>query len=465
MSDSESVKKALSEQNVSQWDIYNQRAEEYEIQFRNFDVEAIRGPLTNSGYAVRVIEPKGKKVGIGIGTGNSFRPAAVKRCLEAAFVGARISEFPGYVLPKPAKYPSVKVEDPKITSDAEAVVKDKAEELMSLLKQSRTVLPTFGKVRTYNIFTVISNSEGLQAEKRETLFYVELALKAEGEGRLAEYWPMLFVRRVEDLHLHEQVSKWTTLAEDTLKAKVPKTAKTTVVFAPQILGEIFPNTVGFHCLASSVLRGISRFKKEEQVGSGQLTVYDDGVIDYALGSSTFDDEGTAQKRTTLIEKGVHKGFLYDAMYAAAFNVDSTGNGQKLPAFSLAFTRVDLKYSLLPSVQPTNISVEPGDISLEEMIATVDEGIYLERLSSSSSDPVTTSFGSEIRNAYLIEKGQLSTPLKGGQVNGFLLDSQDSEGHKATGLLNRVSGISKETKISGRCITPYIRFEGVQIAGK
>jgi TldD protein len=267
------------------------------------------------------------------------------------------------------------------------------------------------------------------------------------------------------LHLHEQVPRWTKLAEDTLKAKVPKTAKTTVVFTPQILGEILPNTVGFHCLASSVLRGISRFKKEEQVGSRELTVYDDGVFDYALGSSTFDDEGTTQKRTTLIENGVHKGFLYDAMYAAAFNVDSTGNGQKLPAYSLALTRVDLKYSLLPSVQPTNISVEPGDMSLEEMIATVDEGIYLERLSSSSSDPLTTSFGSEIRNAYVIEKGQLSTPLKGGQVNGFLLDSQDSEDHKATGLLNRVSGISKEAHISGRCITPYIRFEGVQIAGK
>jgi predicted Zn-dependent protease len=465
MSETESIQKVLREQKVNQWDIYAERAKEYEIQFRSFEVEAVRGPITNSGYAVRVIRPKGKKIGMGIGTGNSLRPAAIKRCLKAAFIGSRISEFPGYILPKPAKYPSVKVEDPKITSRAETIVKDKAEELMSLLKLSRTVLPTFGKVRAYNVSTVVSNSEGLQAEKRETLFYVELALKAERDGQLAEYWPMLFVRRADDLHLREQVARWTKLAEDTLKAKVPKTAKTTVVFTPQILGEILPTTVGFHCLASSVLRGISRFKKEQQVANKELTVYDDGTFDYGLGSSAFDDEGTPQKKTTLIEKGVHKGFLYDAMYAAAFNVDSTGNGQKLPAHSLAFTRVDLKYSMLPSLQPTNISVEPGNMSLEEMIATTKEGIYLERLSSSSSDSVTTSFGSEIRNAYLIEKGQLSTPLKGGQVNGFLLDSQNSEGRNATGLLNAVSGVSKEARISGRCITPHIRFEGVQIAGK
>lgn len=465
MSEINSIQKILREERINLWDVYVERAEEYDIQLRNFDVEAVRGPITNSGYAVRVIEQKDKKVGIGIGSGNSLQPASIRRCLNTASTGAAITKFPSYILPKPAKYLEVKVADPKITSDAETVVKDKAEELISLLKRSKTVLPTFGKVRTYNVTTVISNSEGLQAEKEETFFYIELALKAERGSQLAEYWPMLFVRRVDDLHLEEQIPKWMKLAEDTLKARVPKTTKTAVIFAPQILGNILPNTVGFHCLGSSVFKGISRLKKGEQAGSRELTVYDDGVFDYALGSSAFDDEGTPQSKTTIIEKGIHKSFLYDAMYAAAFNVSSTGNGQKLPAFSLAFTRVDLRYSMLPSVQPTNIFVEPGTMSLDEMIATTKEGIYLEQLSSSSSDNVTTSFGSEIRNAYLIEKGELSIPLKGGQINGFLLDSQDTEGHRTSGLLNRISGISKKAQISGRCITPYIRFEGVQIAGK
>lgn len=465
MSEIDSIQRILREQNISQWDIYVEKAEEYEVQLRNFDVETIRGPITNSGYAVRVIVPRNKKVGIGIGTGNSVRPSNVRKCLDTASVGARITEFPGYILPKPAKYGIIRVADPKITSNAEAVVKDKAEELISLLKKSKTVMPTFGKLRTYNISTVIGNSEGLRAEKKETFFYVELALKAELEMRLAEYWPLLFVRRVDDLNLPEKIPKWTKLAEDALKAMVPKTMKTAVVFAPQIIGNILPNTVGFHCLGSSVFRGISTLKKGQQVGSEELTIHDDGTLDYALGSSPFDDEGTSQSRTTLIEKGVHKGYLYDAMYAAVFGLDSTGNGQKLPALSLATTRVDLKYSMLPSVQPTNITVEPGDMSVDEMIATTKEGIYLEQLSSSSSDSVTTSFGSEIRNAYLIEKGELSTPLKGGQINGFLLDSQDAEGHQVSGLLSQISGISTKAELAGRCITPYIRFEDVQIAGK
>lgn len=465
MSEIDSIQKILREQKISQWDIYVEKAEEYEVQLRNFDVETIRGPVTNSGYAVRVIVPKNKKVGIGIGSGNSVQSSSIKKCLDTASVGARITEFPGYTLPKPANYRTIRVADPKITSRAEAVVKDKAEELVSLLKTSKTVMPTFGKLRTYNISTVIGNSEGLRAEKKETFCYLELALKAELKMRLAEYWPLFFVRRVDDLNLSEKIPTWTKLAEDALKARVPKTMKTAVIFSPQIIGNILPNTVGFHCLGSSVFSGISTLKKGQQVGSEELTIQDDGTIDYALGSSPFDDEGTSQSRTTLIEKGIHKNYLYDAMYAAAFGLDSTGNGQKLPAHLLAITRVDRKYSMLPEVQPTNITVEPGDMSLEEMIATTKEGIYLEQLSSSSSDPVTTSFGSEIRNAYLIEKGEVSTPLKGGQINGFLLDSQDAEGHQVNGLLSQISGISKKAELAGRCITPYIRFEDVQIAGK
>ncbi len=68
------------------------------------------------------------------------------------------------------------------------------------------------------------------------------------------------------------------------------------------------------------------------------------------------------------------------------------------------------YPLLPATHPTNIAIEAGDMSLDEMVATTKEGIYVEQFSDMQADSITTSFGSEIRNAYLIEKGELSTPL-------------------------------------------------------
>ena len=209
MSEIDSIQKTLKQQGISQWDVYVETAEEYEVQLRNFDVETVRGPITNSGYAVRVMVPKNKKVGIGIGTGNSLEPSQVKKCLDTAAVGARVTEFPGYAIPKPSKYADVKVADSKITSAPETVVKEKTEELVALLRKSRTVTPTFGKLRTYNLSTMIGNSEGLRAEKKETFFFVELALKAEQEGKLAEYWPVIFVRRLEDLKLSDQIPNWT----------------------------------------------------------------------------------------------------------------------------------------------------------------------------------------------------------------------------------------------------------------
>ncbi len=465
MSETDSIRKAFREKGIDQWDIYVEQAEEYEVQLRNFDVEIVRGPVRNAGYAVRVVKAKGKKVGVGIATGASTEPESVARCLEAASIGAEITEFPGYAMPKPSDYPAVKISDPKITSNAEALVLDEAEELVSLLGQNKNVLPTFGKIRTYDISTHISNSEGLEAEKTETLIFIELALKAEEQGRLAEFWPMLFVRRADDLRLADQIPRWTKLAEDALSAKAPKTMKTTVIFAPQILGNMLSSTIGFHTLSSSVYRGISKFKKNDEVVSSELTVCDDGIVDYGLGSSPFDDEGTPQRKTTVIENGIHKNYLTDATYAAALVVDSTGNGQKLPAYSLAFTRADLKYSMLPMAQPTNLVVKPGDMDLEEMIASTKEGIYLEQLSSASSDSLTASFGSEIRNAYLIDKGELTTPLKTGQINGFMLDYVDGKGQNAKGLLKHISGIANNAQISERCITPHIRFEGVQVTGR
>jgi len=458
MSEIDVIKKILREEGIDQWDIYLEKPEQCEIQLRNFDVEAVRGPVTNSGYSVRVIKHKNKKVGIGIGTGNNVQPEQIRRCLNTASIGANLTEFPGYIMPKPKTLSPVKIADPKIISDAESVVKDKAEQLQSLLKQSKSVLPTFGKIRAYTVSTIINNSEGVHAEKKETLLYIELALKAMREGRLAEYWPTRIVRRIEDLQLEHQIPRWTKLAEDTLNAKAPKTKKTTVIFTPDTLGSLLPDTVGFHCLGSTVFKGISRFKEGDQVGSSWLTIFDDGLYDYGLGSSPFDDEGTPQSRTVLIEKGVHKNFLYDAMYGAALKVDSTGNGQKM-------RQIDLKYSSLPSLQPTNIVVKPGNMSLEEMIATTKEGIYVEQFSAAQSDSFTTSFGSEIRNAYVIENGELSTPLKGGQISGLLLDGQSAEGEKMSGLINRVSGITREFKLAHRCITPYIRFEDVQVSGK
>jgi PmbA protein len=109
--------------------------------------------------------------------------------------------------------------------------------------------------------------------------------------------------------------------------------------------------------------------------------------------------------------------------------------------------------------PTNLSVKPGNLSLENMVSEVKNGILVEQFSWLNPDPMATSFSSEIRNAYMIKNGEYTGVLKGGMVSG-----------KAFDMIKNISGISNQQFIESgatafSCISPYIRFENVQVVGK
>jgi predicted Zn-dependent protease len=176
-----------------------------------------------------------------------------------------------------------------------------------------------------------------------------------------------------------------------------------------------------------------------------------------LSSSPFDDEGNPQGVVTVIEKGVFQNYLYDQKYALNMEEKSTGNGLK----SLKGTTVNLMNKNTISVRgsPTNLSVKPGKSNLETMISEVKNGILMEQFSWLNPDPMATSFSSEIRNAYLIENGEYSKVLKGGMISGKVFD-----------MIKNISGISNQQFMESgatafSCISPYIRFEDVQVAGK
>jgi predicted Zn-dependent protease len=135
----------------------------------------------------------------------------------------------------------------------------------------------------------------------------------------------------------------------------------------------------------------------------------------------------------------------------------TGNGLK----SLDGTIVNLinKNTVFVNGYPTNLSVKPGNLSLENMVSEVKNGILVEQFSWLNPDPMATSFSSEIRNAYMIKNGEYTQVIKGGMVSG-----------KAFDMIKNISGISNQQFIESgatafSCISPYIRFENVQVVGK
>jgi predicted Zn-dependent protease len=238
-----------------------------------------------------------------------------------------------------------------------------------------------------------------------------------------------------------------------MKAKMPTTQKMTVIFNPQSVCDLLVPTVGFHSLGEMQFKKQSVFKEQDVVASKSLSVHDDGLYDYALLSSPFDDEGTPQRVTSLIERGVFKNCLYDQKYALNMSKKPTGNGLKSTASVLN------KHTGAIVGAPTNLSIKPGNLSLEKMIAEVENGVLIEQFSWLNPDRMATSFSSEIRNAYLIKNGECTQALKGGMVSGKALD-----------MIKNISGISNQQFIESgatafSCITPYIRFEDVQVVGK
>jgi PmbA protein len=304
--------------------------------------------------------------------------------------------------------------------------------------------------------TLLENSVGLRKEKTETYFYVELALKISSGTKLAEFWPRKFSRTIEALAPEKVLPTWIQLAKDTINARMPATQKMTVILNPKSVCDLLVPTIGSHALGEMKFKKQTLFNKEDLVASNCLTVQDDGLCDFGLLSSPFDDEGNPQRITTVIEKGVFKNYLYDQKYALNMNETPTGNGLKSLS---AMINIMSKHTLSIAGSPTNLSVKSGKTSFETMISEVKNGILIEQFSWLYPDRLSTSFSSEIRNAYEIRNGEYKQALKGGMVSGKVFD-----------MIKSISGISNQQQVESgatafSCISPYIRFEDVQVVGK
>ena len=154
-------------------------------------------------------------------------------------------------------------------------------------------------------------------------------------------------------------------------------------------------------------RGTSAFagKMGEQVAAKGCTVIDDGTLPGRRGSLTIDDEGTPTERTVLIEEGILVGYLQDKLNARLMGSRSTGNGRRD------------SYASVPLPRMTNTCLLAGSYSPDEMIASVDKGIYAVDFSGGQVDITSGKFVFSASEAYLIERGRVTTPLKGATLIG------------------------------------------------
>ncbi|MFS1702123.1 metalloprotease TldD [Alteromonas sp. AMM-1] len=181
---------------------------------------------------------------------------------------------------------------------------------------------------------------------------------------------------------------------------------------PVVLGSGWPGVllheaVGHGLEGDFNRKGASTFsgRMGKRVAAKGVTVVDDGTLDNRRGSLTVDDEGTPTAHNVLIEDGILTGYMQDKMNARLMGVKPTGNGRRE------------SYAHLPMPRMTNTYMLGGQYSPEEIIATIDKGIYAPNFAGGQVDITSGKFVFSSAEAYLIENGKITAPIKGATLIG------------------------------------------------
>lgn len=181
---------------------------------------------------------------------------------------------------------------------------------------------------------------------------------------------------------------------------------------PVVLGSGWPGVllheaVGHGLEGDFNRRGTSTFsgKMGQQVASSLCTVVDDGTLMHRRGSLNVDDEGVTTQRTVLIENGRLAAYMQDKQNASLMGMHSTGNGRRE------------SYAHLPMPRMTNTYMLPGESDPQEIIASVDKGIYAVNFGGGQVDITSGKFVFSSSEAYLIENGKITRPVKGATLIG------------------------------------------------
>jgi TldD protein len=187
--------------------------------------------------------------------------------------------------------------------------------------------------------------------------------------------------------------------------------ETSVVLAPGMGGVLFHEAVG-HPLEADIVdkeASVYRGRIGERLASEILSGVDDATVPNAWGSFSFDDEGTPAQRTVLFDKGELRGWLYDRLRAEKDGVPSSGNGRRQ------------SYAHTPIPRMTNTYILNGSSAPDQILSDTQRGIFVTALAGGQTNPATGDFVFGCAEAYLIERGEATKPIRGANLIGRAIE--------------------------------------------
>lgn len=192
-----------------------------------------------------------------------------------------------------------------------------------------------------------------------------------------------------------------------LGAKPCPAGRMKVLLAGEAGGTIVHEACGHGLEADIVEKDLSVYKDKigGRVAGESITMIDDPTMPCLYGSYNFDDEGTPARRNVLIENGVLKKYMTDILSANSYGMPLTGNGRRQ------------SYRSIPVPRMSNTYLAPGESEFEELLARMGDGLLVKKMGGGEVNPTTGDFVFYVSEAWLVEKGLISYPVRGATLIG------------------------------------------------
>ena len=394
-----------------------------------------------TGFGIRAYTNKG----LGIATSSVIDKESVLDLVEKAVKLSKLSPPDELfkTLPGPyTNYPKVDGLLDKSICDlpAESLTEMTIEAIDNSLEKHDVIVS--GNFKRMDVTESIYNSLGVEVSQRLSSLTGVIFAKAEVNGDIATSWDFQKVRNKNDFEPARIGRVAAENAISLLGAKKIKSEELPVILDHRSTLDTFSSIVASGLDAYEVILGTAYFKDRlgEQITSEQITMKDNPLYSNGVGSASFDDEGVPHQELVLIDKGVAKAYFSNSYCANVLGIKNTGHAQKNSLGSK------------PHPDLTQIQIEPGNSSLEEMIANTKRGIYLKdsALEPSAGSPNISVL---IDQGFLIKNGEISHPLKETMVGTTIFE-----------LLANVELISKDLINECGSISPAVKISKATIAG-
>lgn len=307
---------------------------------------------------------------------------------------------------------------------------------------------------------LIATSEGLLAEDRQirTRLAISSIASGDGENQTGSTSPgaRKGVELFEDFDPRELGKKASGQAVTMLHAGYINAGVMPVAIENGFGGVIFHEACGHSLEASCVALGQSQFvgKLGTMIANPKVTAIDDGTIPNGWGSVNIDDEGTPSQKNVLIENGILKTYMIDKLNGRRMGMASTGSSRRE------------SYQFEPTSRMTNTYIAAGEDRDEDIIASIEYGLYAKQMGGGSVNPVTGQFNFAVNEGYIIRNGKICEPVRGASLIGkgseviMNIDMVGKNLERAQGMCGASSG-SIPTDVG----QPLIRVSSITVGGR